>query len=326
MPAAYGDYPGVAIADGMVWGVPRGEVVQAISLEDGTPRWNSPISKRAAVFTPALTAELVLFGTNEEEPKLTAADRATGTVRWTAPMDLLALAHPLVIGETVVVRNRKPDRLVCLELATGRERWRCDLPVARFMADYAQTLHLDGQLVTCDAEGIKWFDAATGELRRSLDVGGGFLTCLLEDGDSIVAIARIPELYVVPRAGDEAPRKILFPRGHGPLDRRPACRRGLVHGASEDYQTRFSVYLAKGEVTIHESKVHGFGRFTAGTTGEVYAIHGNQLRAFDLETGEPRWQVGTDPRVSEPAFATPVPHEGGIVVVAANAVHSYAWE
>ena len=148
---------------------------------------------------------------------------------------------------------------------------------------------------------------------------------MLEDTDSIVAVGRRAEVHVVPREGDEAPRKISFPREHGALDRRPACRAGLVHGTSEDFQTRFSVYLAKDEVTIHESNVHSFGNLAAGAD-EVYAVHKDQLRAFDWTTGESRWQVGTDPRVSEPAFATPVPHAGGIVVVAANAVHSYEWE
>lgn len=325
VPAAYGDYPGVVVADGAVWGVPRGEEVLALSLTDGAPRWRSPLAKRAAVFTPALTADLVLFGTSSFKAgaHFNAAERTTGVVRWTAPIDVLGLAHPLVIGDTVVVRNREPDQLVCLEIATGRERWRRNLPTARFTADYAQTLHLDGLLVTCDAEGIKWFDAATGEPRRRIDLG--FLTSLLEDTDSIVAIARTQELHVVPRAGDEAPRKISFPKGYGPFNRVPACRGGLVHGASEDFQTRFSVYLAKGEVTIHESNVHGFGNFVAGVD-EVYAIHEDQLRAFDASTGAPRWQVSTDPPVSEPAFAMPIPHADGLVVVAANAVHAYVWE
>lgn len=127
---------------------------------------------------------------------------------------------------------------------------------------------------------------------------------------------------MVPRVGDDAPLKISFPWERGAFDRRPACRAGLVHGASEDCLTRFSVYLPRGEVTIHESKASE----TSSPATTRSTIHGDQLRAFDRMTGELRWAAGTDPRVREPAFATPVPHPGGIVVVAADAVHSYAWD
>lgn len=326
-PATYGDYPGVVVADGVVWGVPRGEEVLALSLADGAPRWSSPLPKRAAVFTPALAVDLVLFGASTRGgAQFHAADRVTGVVRWTAPIDVLGLWHPLVIGDTVVVRNRKPDQLMCLELATGRERWRRDLPAVRFMADYAQTLHLDGQLVACDAEGVKWFDPATGDPQRRVDLPS--LMYLLVEDDSLVAISHRQELFVVPRMGGDAPRKISFPKGYGPFNRVAACVEGRVHGASEDFQTRFSVGLVSGEVTIHESGVSGFGNFVVGSggAGEVYAIHRDQLRAFDAATGASRWQVGTDPRVSEPAFAMPIPHAAGIVVVSASAVHAYTWE
>lgn len=320
VPASWGDYPGVVVTDGAVWGVPVGLELQVRALEDGAPKWRTPIGKREAVFVPELTADLVLFGTSSR--KLCAADRATGAVRWTAPLDVLGHVHPVVIGDSVVVRNRKPDRLVCLDLATGAERWSRDLPAARFMTDHAQTLFVDGAVVLCDSEGVKWFDPATGKPGRRVDVPR--LESLFVEGDSFVALSTQPFVTLVPRAEGGSLRRIALPKTGG-FHRYSACCGGRLHGANADYQVRFSVDLAGGEVAIHESGVSGFGGFAAAGD-EVYAVQSAKLRAFDAKTGAERWSVTTDPAITEPGFASAIPHAGGIVVVSAAAVHSYAWE
>lgn len=91
----------------------------AFRAEDGAFAWRQPLGAPLAV-APVPALDRVYLALNDG--RLVSADLATGTVRWTQPLEgrvsgLLALDDQLIVGTTGNV-------VLSVDLVTGRVRWR----------------------------------------------------------------------------------------------------------------------------------------------------------------------------------------------------------
>ncbi len=147
------------------------------------PGYSGPVVSDRLVFT----AETV----DKESEVVRALDRKTGAERWRAEwkgalsVPFFAASHgswiratPAFDGECLYVAGMR-DVLVCLEAATGRERWRVDI-VDRFKTPlpafgFVSSPLVDGDAVFVQAgASVARLDSQTGEVRwRTLQDGGG---------------------------------------------------------------------------------------------------------------------------------------------------------
>ena len=167
-PATWGDYPAVVIRDGLAFGVPMDDELCALSLTDGSIQWSTPLPGRTAPFAPAVGDDHVIFGTSDGQVRSVA--RSDGAPCWTAPIDVIGLVQPLIIGDRVVVRNARSGEVVALDLRTGSIEWRAKVPKSTSFEPSQSLCHADTIIVT-GAEGLVWLDLATGERVHEVAVG-----------------------------------------------------------------------------------------------------------------------------------------------------------
>lgn len=250
--------------------------------------------------------------------RVTARQRSTGDVLWTAEWEgalsvpFFAKANgdwiratPACDGDAVYVAGMR-DLLVCLDAASGQERWRVDF-VAAFQSPLPAFGFVSSPLVTDDAVfvqaggGVCRLDKRTGEIRwRTLEDGGGmngsafaspYLT-VLHGRPQLLAQTRTQLAGLDPQAGQvlwstpvEAFRgmNILTPTLH--QDRIFTSTYG---GGSFLY----AVPSANSpEVQpLWRNKVQGYMSSPVIRDGHAYLHLRNQRFAcLDLETGQERW-------------------------------------
>lgn len=109
---------GVTVDEGTVYVVSSEEkrgTLYALSTEDGTVEWSTPVDAETGPVTPAVSGDTVYTGGNT----LQAFDVTTGETRWQA--DYAVTTPATVAGERVVVGSETTIR--AFDSADGSERW-----------------------------------------------------------------------------------------------------------------------------------------------------------------------------------------------------------
>jgi len=124
-----------AIADGVVYGLGAGGELFAVSLEDGQERWRldlvadfGAVSASAGFATaPTVIGDVVVVETGGGDGRsISAFDRETGALRWTAGDDPVVYQSPMALhlgGETLLVAVTSRS-LIGLAPETGEVLWR----------------------------------------------------------------------------------------------------------------------------------------------------------------------------------------------------------
>lgn len=101
-------------------------VVLALDPTDGREQWRADSAQVLFDTAPAVTADLVLFGSGSGQ--LTAHERTDGTKRWTFEADEWLVSQPTVgqDGNHAYVTSND-GRCYAVSLADGTERWRVEI-------------------------------------------------------------------------------------------------------------------------------------------------------------------------------------------------------
>lgn len=198
--AAFGDYPRVAIRDGLVYGVLRRAGVHAVDLQTGADRWF--LACPDITYGPTVTDDMVYFATSARE--LIAAGRDDATIRWRVSAPRSVFQAPTVAGGILLVRSHKGE-LAAFDAATGVQRWSASYPGTGF--DLQAPLVLGDHVIIPYAKGLASIDIASGAVRDAIEHAN--VSVLLDDGDSLYSyMAYSVHVHVHDRATLEVRRSI----------------------------------------------------------------------------------------------------------------------
>ena len=253
---------------------------------------------------PEAAGDLVVAATGHDEPaRVRAYDARTGRLRWTYRTGPNAFIRALGDGWVVVAADYGP--LIGLDLATGRERWRFELPSLQ-AAEYGTidggTLFIgtshpsEGDL---NAPVVYALDLATGRQRwrgvldRGTDlqwaapvVDGGQV--LVADTLSHEGSALTSHLHALDAGTGRVRWKADLQAGQqGFFAEPPVVAGGLVHVATAS-RMLLTIEADSGREVWRE---RGFPVVAGVRDGLVIAVIEDRLAALDAGSGVRRWEV-----------------------------------
>ena len=283
--------------------------LMAVSVKDQTELWNHKHGSRIAS-TPSVDREFVFFTLTKG---VTALRRETGDVAWTHPVEHGASeSTPIPVGENVFVSGYD-GKSYCLNRTTGKVVWQHDFvedaPAdqpefagarARFQNIAARPCGsaCDGKLfIQCvfDQSRVIALDCATGQRRWAFQTGGWMRPAPTIAGDRVYVASQDKHLYCLDRANGKLIWKYQTPSW---LASRVAVHDGKVylpHHSARLYQLdaesgKLLRTMEPPDEADRRGAVYSFpiianqtAYFACGSTG--------QLLAFDIETGEMRWNL-----------------------------------
>jgi len=296
--------------------------VYAFALADGSVHWRARVGAPVSS-TVALTGALAIV--QSDDGSVHALSLADGSERWVhrggaaAPLawgfengDYFT-SSPVALGEDAVIVGGRDGRLVALDAATGRERWRYDAG-AQIWGSLAVG---DGTVVVGDQRGrVHAVDAGTGrplwrfraaaDSLRSSNFGYDRQTIQSSPavaGQTVLLGARDGFLYAINlRTGRERWR---FDHQVSWVNASPAISDGVVYAASSDAGFADALDLATGRelwrttglgVSWSSPLVAGEFLYVATSRGWLYAL--------DRKTGARRWAYRADGAIwSSPILA-----------------------
>jgi len=300
--------------DGTVGGAPwptsLANLEELWHVDDLGPSYSGPIVAAERVFT----TETV----DEERETVRALERRTGRELWRASWEgALSVpffaasngswirATPAYDGDALYVAGMR-DVLVCLEAASGAERWRCDFP-RRFGSEppafgFVSSPLVAGELVIVQAGGaVVALERRSGEPRwRALDDGGGNdsafsspILATLAGREQLVVQTRTVLAGLDPRDGAVLwSRPIEAFRGMNiltPLVLGDSLFTSAYGGRAQLLELRATA--AGFELTpVWDAPQQGYMTSPVAHDGHAYLfLRSNRFACLDLATGAERW-------------------------------------
>lgn len=110
-------------------GASRGATFRSEPAPDGVCAWTAALDGGAHLGPPVAHGDAVLATSKrEDEPggAIACFDAADGTMRWRVALGAGVKSAPLVVGD-LAVATAVTGETVCVEIGTGRERWRTEI-------------------------------------------------------------------------------------------------------------------------------------------------------------------------------------------------------
>ena len=255
----------------------------------GTERWTVPLNDDA---DSRLWIRDALYFLDGDTFRSLAFD---GTDRWTfsdgSTLYLLAVADAIALVASASTTSGKMA-LVAVEVATGDERWRAELPrtLDAFVHDgTVYAAHHNGVTALATADGTRqWLDAAQNTAVVDLHEGTG--TLVVTDD----AIDADEEDYAYGLAADDGTVRWQFDgRNH-----HATILDGDAVDTGAEVGTLAALDVADGAERWRAGRFKGAGNVRAVSDGVVYATTPQPV-ALDATTGDERWRNRTVAAVRE---------------------------
>lgn len=227
----------LTVADGVVYGggaVGGAGFVSAQEVVTGSGLWRRETTGIVGA-SPTVTSDAVYVGTVAGD--LYAFDRTEGTVRWQVAAVGGVVGSPVVAAGTVYAGTRgratsaagtptaAGGALLAVDAATGRARWRVDLPVR----PEATPVSGAGLVVVAGGGLLAAYDAASGALRWSVHLGErGPAAPVIGDGE-VYAVAETGDLVALSEGDGTEGWRLALPE---PATVAPVFAEGVVYVAA----------------------------------------------------------------------------------------------
>ncbi len=297
------------VADGILYFGDDAGNLMAVSLKNQTELWNHRHGSRIST-TPSVDRDFVYFGSKSG---ITALRRDNGDIAWTHNIGQGANeATPIPIGESVFASGYD-GKSYCLNRANGKVIWEHDFVEdapedqpgfpganARMQNTAARPngSACDGKLfIQCvfDQSRVIAVDCATGKRSWSFQAGGWIRPAPTIVGDRVYVVSQDKHLYCLDRTNGNLVWKYQTPSW---LASRVAIHEGKVylpHHQSRLYQLeaesgKLIRIMEPPDEADRKGAVYSFPIIANQTA--YFACGGNgQLFAFDIESGELRWNL-----------------------------------
>jgi outer membrane protein assembly factor BamB len=311
-------WPGTTFADGVVYAGGEDGQMHALDAVSGAKRWSFPAG--GAIRTRAVAAEGALYF-QADDGVLYALDAATGTERWRVRV----LETPVVrlppgdaksrfdrFGSDVTVAGGRlylgthDGRVLCLDAAQGRERWRFASGDSVLAAPAVE----GGRLFFGSYDGkVYALDADSGGPLWTRDTAKPVVSTPALAGDRVVVGSRSYDLLGLDRGtGAVAWKRYLW---FSWVESSPVLRDGIAYVGSSDAAALYAFEAATGR-TVWKTDVWGWawgqpavteGRVYMGTSslGGYLVRHRAGVMAVDRRTGTPVWRY-VAPAAGEKAY------------------------
>ncbi|HKG25544.1 MAG TPA: PQQ-binding-like beta-propeller repeat protein, partial [Thermomicrobiales bacterium] len=320
------------VADGLVYTITGNGDLVAVDALTGRQRWRRDTDVVGDAIAPPLVTGGVLYA-GLPDGTFYALDAGDGAVRWQYPAGDVSCGSPALV-EGVVYGAEGCDMpgtpggaVFALDAATGREFWRVTIDDGRIT-----TPAVAAGMVFLGAGGptyshgyptfLRAFDAATGQERWAVEVGGIQSAPAVVDGTVYVGSDR--GLWAVATSDGSVRWHAHVGRDDADVAAPPAVAVGLVFVVSNDgYLYAFDAGTGEPSWTFHPKGFYHLS--TAAPTvvdGVVYfGSEAGDLFAIDAATGAQRWRLRLGP---EHIIATAPTIVDGVLYLSARALIALA--
>ncbi len=179
------------VAGGLAYVVTADNVVHAISVSDGTEKWNhtgigemtgvlgnaSPAVGSGKVVVPYTSGEILAFNAQDGSPEW--LDALTGANKFTSVSGLNDVARPVIYDGTVYAVSVS-GRLIATGIASGNRQWAQTVASSHQPAVAGNTVFiatLNGEVVAIDRSNgkFRWRSKVTGKEGKAVDLAGPLL-------------------------------------------------------------------------------------------------------------------------------------------------------
>ncbi len=230
------------VADGVVYTITGNGDLLAVDARTGQGLWRRDTDVVGDAIVPPLVAGGVLYA-GLPDGNFYALDAANGAVRWQYPAGGLSCGSPALVNGVVYgaegcdMPGIPGGAVFALDAATGRELWRVTIDDGRITTPaVAEGMVFVGAGGPTVSHGypthIRAFDAATGQERWIVEVGGIESSPAFANGTLYVASAR--GLWALAPADGSVRWHAQVGRDDAAVSAPPAVAGGLVFAASND--------------------------------------------------------------------------------------------
>ena len=167
--------------------------VTVLDRVTGNELWSTQTSVGVTVGADADTVYL------RTDDHVTAADAATGTVRWTAPAAPMNDPAQLLAGDGVVVTESKDGGVVALKTADGSEAWTEPNTTGAERLSLSDAWLADGNLYLSEGQ-LSVLDLTTGKRRWQVPTDLGQISVLGANGGRVLASGSGGQLHLLDAA------------------------------------------------------------------------------------------------------------------------------